>query len=134
MRDRRPVLPLLFGLVAAGLACPLTSGPLLAQTVPDPGVAVARVSVGGFGAREFVVVCLDGSHTFENGAPIDFDRRRFGPEGAPEPVSLENLMLVGEREGVPLYVSAYASPPYTELWLPVCRPADHFQLYLRIAD
>lgn len=73
--------------------------------------------------------CLDEREWFLSGEPIEFDGRPFDPIGTPEPISLDNLVPVGEYDGIPLYVGRYASQPHMDVWLPVCGAANTFRLY-----
>ncbi len=73
--------------------------------------------------------CVDDREWFLSDEPIEFDGRPFDPIGTPEPISLDNLVPVGEYDGVPVYVGRYASQPHMDAWLPVCRTPNTFRLY-----
>jgi hypothetical protein len=73
--------------------------------------------------------CLDEREWFLTGKSIEFDGRTFDPIGTPEPISLDNLIAVGEYDGVPLYVGRFADEPHMDLWLPVCESPQTYRLY-----
>lgn len=77
-------------------------------------------------------VCVDNRDWFDSGAPIQFDDRDWRPLGRPEPITIDNLILVGEYDDVPIYVNAFATEPYVDLWLPRCGPGSLFHLYVEI--
>lgn len=78
------------------------------------------------------LLCVDRREWFDNGAPIQFDDRDWRPLGRPEPITIDNLILVGEYDGIPVYVNAFATEPYVDLWLPRCGPGSLFHLYVEI--
>ena len=78
------------------------------------------------------LMCVDGREWFGNGTPIEFDDRDWSPLGRPEPITIDNLILVGEYDGVPVYVNAFATEPYVDLWLPRCGPGSLFHLYVEV--
>jgi hypothetical protein len=78
------------------------------------------------------LVCVDNRDWFGSGAPIQFDDRDWRPLGRPEPITIDNLILVGEYDGIPVYVNAFATEPYVDLWLPRCGPGSLFHLYVEI--
>jgi hypothetical protein len=78
------------------------------------------------------LVCVDNRDWFGSGAPIQFDDRDWRPLGRPEPITIDNLVLVGEYDGIPVYVNAFATEPYVDLWLPRCGPGSLFHLYVEI--
>ncbi len=78
------------------------------------------------------LVCVDNRDWFDSGAPIQFDDRDWRPLGRPEPITIDNLVLVGEYDGIPVYVNAFATEPYVDLWLPRCGPGSLFHLYVEI--
>jgi hypothetical protein len=78
------------------------------------------------------LLCVDGREWFDNGTPIEFDDRDWRPLGRPEPITINNLVLVGEYDGIPVYVNAFATEPYVDLWLPRCGPGSLFHLYVEV--
>lgn len=68
------------------------------------------------------------------GAGIELGDRRFEPLGEAEPINVENLLWIGEYDGVPVHVGTQATEPYTDLWLPRCGPDGTYQLYLRSGE
>lgn len=78
------------------------------------------------------LVCVDNRDWFDSGTPIQFDDRDWRPLGRPEPIAIDNLLLVGEYDDIPVYVNAFATEPYIDLWLPRCGPGGLFHLYVEI--
>ncbi len=109
--------------------------PAVTMEMPAPADPVpadpASAAPGPTGTPE-VAPCLDDRDWFQEGTPIEFDGRRFEPGGEPEPISLENLIVVGDHDGVPLFVGGLAVEPYPDLWLPLCRPDGSYQLYAEV--
>ncbi|HKY61008.1 MAG TPA: hypothetical protein VJP59_08350 [Gemmatimonadota bacterium] len=100
-----------------------------AQVQPDPGASLAAGS-----APRFTGECLD-SRDGSAGVPaLDFEGWSFEPLGNPEPIQADNLTVVGALGGLPLFTGRMAEPPVVDLWVPVCRPADHYQLFTRFAS
>lgn len=109
-----------------------------AQVQPDPGAPLARGpavprSVGGVPpVTQHAAGCLesrDGSYAIP---AIEFEGRRFQPSGSPEAILAENLDPLGDHRGVPLFTGRLAGRPVEDLWVPVCVPTDHYQLYTRL--
>ena len=120
---------LLSGAVAAG-----------AQVRPDPGgtplgVALAEPSDAGEGPTDgrFADQCLEPRDVEAAVSAIGFEGHSFRASGDPEPISSANLELVGEDRGVPLFAGKLATQPLADLWVPICAPAGHYQLYTRLA-
>jgi hypothetical protein len=76
------------------------------------------------------LLCVDGRAWFISGGPIEVDGRGWRPLGRPEPITINNLVQVGEYDGIPVYVNAFATEPYVDLWLPRCGPGSLFHLYV----
>jgi len=104
-------------------APPRTLEDVLLEAEP-PVVAEPRVEDRG------PLLCVDGRTWFTTGSPIEFDGRRWRPLGRPEPITIDNLVQVGEYEGIPVYVNAFAIELYVDLWLPRCGPGSLFHLYV----
>ena len=62
--------------------------------------------------------------------PIEFDGRRFEPAGFPQPVDRLYLVQVGSFDGIPLYVSDTAEPPFGDFWVPICGETGMYDLYV----
>lgn len=112
-----------------------------AQIRPDPGRSAPDVAIGE--AREPSVTgspadlrsaggCLEPRHGSYVLPAIDFEGWRFEPSGSPEPILADNLDPMGEHRGFPLFAGKLAVRPIVDLWIPVCAPADHYQLYTRL--
>ena len=61
---------------------------------------------------------------------IEFDGRRFEPVGFPQPVDRVYLVQIGSFEGIPLYVSDTAQPPYGDFWVPLCGQTGIYDLFV----
>lgn len=112
-----------------------------AQVQPDPGGTSEGVAIGTALASpptqalvegRFASRCLEPRDPASIVPAIGFEGRRFEPSGGPEPVSANNLDPVGEHRGVPLFAGKLASRPLVDLWVPVCAPPEHYQLYTRL--
>ncbi len=109
-----------------------------AQIQPDPGGSSPGVAIGEDRASAFrespvrsASRCLEpreGSHAVP---AIEFESWRFRPSGSLEPILAENLDPLGEHRGVPLFTGKLSARPTVDLWVPVCAPSDHYQLYTR---
>lgn len=126
------ILTLAFLLVAATRA--------EAQVRPDPGASSAEVEIGraagspaGDSATRSASRCLEPREGSYAVPAIEFEGRRFEPVGSPEPISTDNLDALGEDHGLPLFAGKLSGRPVVDLWVPVCAPADHYQLYTRPA-
>lgn len=73
--------------------------------------------------------CADEREWFVVGNPIEFEGRRFDPIGKPEPINLDNIVSVGEYDGVPVYVGRHGGQPHMNVWLPVCSTTGTYRLY-----
>jgi hypothetical protein len=71
--------------------------------------------------------CLDKS---AGDRAIEFDGRRFEPAGFPQPVDRTFLVQVGTSDGIPLFVSDTAVPPYGDFWVPICGETGIYDLYV----
>ena len=75
--------------------------------------------------------CLD-SRDGSAGIPaLDFEGWRFDAMGGPEPIQVDNLDAVGALGDLTLFAGRLAERPVVDLWVPVCQPPDHYQLYTR---
>ncbi|HJR54259.1 MAG TPA: porin family protein [Gemmatimonadota bacterium] len=61
---------------------------------------------------------------------IEFDGRRFEPIGFPQPVDRLYLVQIGSFEGIPLFVSDTAQPPYRDFWVPLCGQTGIYDLFV----
>ncbi len=112
-----------------------------AQIHPDPGGSAPDVAIGE--ARESTGTgspadsrsasgCLEPRHGLNALPAIDFEGWRFEPSGIPEPILDDNLDPMGEHRGFPIFAGKLAVRPIVDLWIPVCDPTDHYQLYTRL--
>jgi hypothetical protein len=115
---------------------------LRAQVQPDPGVSLTAGPVGPprgpvppEGVTDtvprFAGGCLDSPDGPAGIAALDFEGWRFDATGGPEPIQADNLDRVGALGDLPLFAGRLAERPLVDLWVPVCQPADHYQLYTR---
>ena len=117
------------GVQDASDACPGTP-----PGIPvDPRGCLARVAPQDVPAAEGEDVpaaagaCLDKS---VGDRSIEFDGRRFEPAGFPQPVDRMFLVQVGSFEGIPLFVSDTAEPPFGDFWVPICGESGVYDLYV----
>ena len=110
---------------------------LEAQIRPDPGVSPVSGPAAGPAASVPHAVTLPAGGCLEtrdgsSGVPaFQFEGRRFEATGAPEPILTENLDSMGTFGDLPVFAGRLAERPVVDLWVPVCRPAGHYQLYTR---
>lgn len=109
---------------------------LEAQTRPDPGVSPVSGPTGPLArvpsmAPRPAVGCLETPGGSPSVPAFDFEGRRFEARGIPEPIQADNLDSMGALGELPVYTGRLAERPVVDLWVPVCRPADHYQLYTR---
>lgn len=110
--------------------CPLPPPERTVERRSAPETLAIRVVPAAIPVPEYEApACVDDREWFLSGEPIDFDGRSFDPIGTPEPISMDNLVPVGEYDGVPIYVGRYASPPHMDVWLPVCQTPNTFRLF-----
>lgn len=109
---------------------------LAAQTRPDPGVSPVSGPAGppasgpGMAPRPRVG-CLETPSGSPSVQAFEFEGRRFEATGFPEPIQAENLDSMGTLGELSVYAGRLAERPVVDLWVPVCQPADHYQLYTR---
>ena len=111
-----------------------------AQMRPDPGGSPDLVASGGAGGiptdagpMRSAVRCLEPPEGPIAIQAIEFEGRRFEPAGSPEPIVAENLEPLGQHRGLPLFAGKLSVRPLVDVWVPVCAPADHYQLFTRPA-
>jgi hypothetical protein len=85
----------------------------------DPGADAAPPAAGD--------ACLEEA---EGERVIEFDGRRFRAVGFPQPVDRLYLVQVGSFEGIPLFVSDTAEPPYGDFWVPLCGQSGIYDLFV----
>lgn len=109
-----------------------------AQVQPDPGIPLASGSAVPRSVGKVPPVtqqaagCLESRHGSYAIPAIEYEGRRFQPRGSPEPILAENLDPLGDHGGVLLFTGRLAVRPVEDLWVPVCAPTDHYQLYTRL--
>ncbi|MGH7570609.1 MAG: outer membrane beta-barrel protein [Gemmatimonadota bacterium] len=78
---------------------------------------------------EPAAACADGRDWFRFNETISVDGRNWVKFGSAATIGMDQLVQIGEYDGVPVYVRAEARQPYTEAYLPLCAPADTYQPY-----
>lgn len=73
--------------------------------------------------------CADAREWYAAGAAIRIDGREFEPLGSAEPIDPDNLVPVGEFDGVPTFAGRRSGTPHTDLWLPLCEVPGGYRLY-----
>jgi hypothetical protein len=106
-RDQCPATPV--GTLIDAEGCPVVEEP---EPEPEP-----------------VVSCADGRDWYRYNDTISVDGRNWIQFGSAATLPIEDLMQIGEYDGVPVYVPADARPPYTKSYVPLCAPKDAFQPY-----
>lgn len=120
----------------------ITVATVEAQVQPDPGVSL---TAGPAGPSELPAGAADTSSRFARGCldprdgaawipVLEFEGWRFDATGWPEPIEADNLDAVGTLGDLPLFAGRLAERPVVDLWVPVCQPAGHYQLYTRSAS
>ncbi|MGH7571478.1 MAG: hypothetical protein ACREMK_06505 [Gemmatimonadota bacterium] len=110
--------------------CSLPPPERLVERREAPQAPVVHIALEEIPVPDYVEpACVDNRQWFLSGESIEFDGRPFDPIGTPEPISLDNLVQVGEYDGVPLYTGRNAREPHLDVWLPVCRSPNTFRLY-----
>lgn len=77
--------------------------------------------------------CVDAREWYVGGAPIRIDGREYEPAGSAEPIDPDNLVPVGEFDGVPTFAGRLSETPHTDLWLPLCEMPGSYRLYADLA-
>lgn len=77
--------------------------------------------------------CADAREWYAAGAAIRIDGRDFEPLGSAEPIDPDNLVPVGEFDGVPTFAGRRSETPHRDLWLPLCEVPGGYRLYADLA-
>lgn len=131
-QDRCPNTP--FGTRVDAFGCPVVIDSDM-DGVPDdrdrcPNTP-AGVEVDSDGCPIVVApaACVDGRDWYRTDAPITVEGRTWVKFGTPTTVAPEDLVQIGDFDGVPVYVTTDARAPYSEVYLPLCAPANTYQRY-----
>jgi hypothetical protein len=73
--------------------------------------------------------CVDARDWYVGGAPIRIDGREYDLVGSAEPIDPDNLVPVGEFDGVPTFAGRLSETPHADLWLPLCEMPGTYRLY-----
>jgi hypothetical protein len=77
--------------------------------------------------------CVDAREWYVGDAPIQVDGRQYDPVGSAEPIDPDNLIHVGEFDGVPAFAGRLSEFPHTNLWLPLCETPGSYRLYAHLS-
>jgi hypothetical protein len=73
--------------------------------------------------------CVDGRDWYRSDEPVSAEGGSWIKFGTSRTLTADQLMQVGEYDGVPVYVRTGATQPYSEIYLPLCAPANTYQTY-----
>lgn len=79
--------------------------------------------------EEAPAACVDGRDWYRTDAQISVEGGSWVKFGSSQTLTEDQLMRIGEYDGVPVYVRTNARQPYTEVFLPLCAPANTYQAY-----
>jgi len=79
--------------------------------------------------EEAPAACVDGRDWYRGDAQISVEGGSWVKFGSSRMLTEDQLMRIGEYDGVPVYVRTNVSRPYTEIYLPMCAPANTYQAY-----
>ncbi|HYO47631.1 MAG TPA: outer membrane beta-barrel protein [Gemmatimonadota bacterium] len=79
--------------------------------------------------EEAPAACVDGRDWYRTDAQISVEAGSWIKFGSTRTLTEGELTRIGEYDGVPVYVQTDATRPYTEIFLPLCAPANSYQAY-----
>lgn len=79
--------------------------------------------------EEAPAACVDGRDWYRTDAQISVEAGSWIKFGSTRTLTEGELTRIGEYDGVPVYVRTDATRPYTEIYLPLCAPANSYQAY-----
>jgi opacity protein-like surface antigen len=91
--------------------------------------AGTEVDSSGCPIVEEPAACVDGRDWYRSDAQISVEGGSWVKFGTATTVAEGELVRIGEYDGVPVYVRTSAARPYTEIFLPLCAPANTYQTY-----
>ena len=91
--------------------------------------AGTQVDSSGCPIPEEPAACVDGRDWYRTDAQVSVEGASWVKFGTSVTVNEGELMRIGEYDGVPVYVRTGATRPYTEVFLPLCAPANTYQTY-----
>lgn len=91
--------------------------------------AGTQVDSSGCPIPEEPAACVDGRDWYRTDAQVSVEGASWVKFGTSVTVTEGELMRIGEYDGVPVYVRTGATRPYTEVFLPLCAPANTYQTY-----
>lgn len=107
-------LSFLFGGVP-GFAPPPVSCPICPTTYVEP---------------EPALICVEDQWWYTSDASITVNGRQWIKFGAASAIPRDELIRIGEVDGVPVYIRHDAQVPYQEVLLPLCSPEGFYQPYV----
>lgn len=136
-RDRCPGTPLGVRVDPIGCAIPIDSD---SDGVPDdrdscPGTPMSEdVDAQGCTVEpepepEPAVACADGRGWFRFNDTISFDGRNWVKFGAGTTIAADQLVQIGEFDGLPVYAGRDAEAPVTTMFVPLCADPDSYHPY-----
>ena len=91
--------------------------------------AGTEVDSSGCPIVEEPAACVDGRDWYRTDAQITVEGLGWVKFGTSTTFPMDQLQRIGEYDGVPVYVRTGATAPYTEIYLPLCAPANTYQTY-----
>jgi hypothetical protein len=79
---------------------------------------------------EIICVGIDDQWWYTSDATITVNGRNWVKFGSARAFSRDELIRIGEVDGVPVYIRQDAEVPYQEISLPLCEPEGFFQPYV----
>ena len=79
---------------------------------------------------EVICVGIDDQWWYTSDATITVNGRNWVKFGASRALSRDELIRIGEVDGIPVYIRHDAEVPYQEIFLPLCEPDGFFQPYV----
>jgi opacity protein-like surface antigen len=91
--------------------------------------AGTEVDSTGCPIPEEPAACVDGRDWYRGDAQMSVEGARWVKVGSSRTLTMDQVTRIGEYDGVPVYVRTGESRPYTEIFLPLCAPANTYQAY-----
>lgn len=131
-RDRCPNTPMGTQVDSTGCPIPVDSdgdGVMDDRDQCPNTPAGTEVDSTGCPIPEPPAACVDGRDWYRSDAQISVEGAGWVKFGSSRTLTMDELTRIGEYDGVPVYVRTGASRPYTEVFLPLCAPANTYQTY-----
>ena len=79
---------------------------------------------------EPAIICVDDYWWYTSDASITVNGRQWIKFGSARAIPRDELIRIGEVDGVPVYILHDAQVPYQEIFLPLCVPEGFYQPYV----